>query len=82
MAEQRKIARVGIVGLGKMGLPIARHLAAQDFDVAGYDVRADLATIADEAGITAVKTPAVLAATCDLIIVMVAFESQVEAVLF
>ena len=82
MAEQRKISRVGVVGLGKMGLPMARHLAAQHFDVAGYDVRADLATIAGEVGITPVTTPAALATTCDLIIVMVAFDSQVEAVLF
>ena len=82
MAEHGKIDRVGIIGLGKMGLPMARHLAAQSFDVAGCDVRADLATIAGAAGITPVAIPAALAGQCDLIIVMVAFESQVDAVLF
>jgi 3-hydroxyisobutyrate dehydrogenase-like beta-hydroxyacid dehydrogenase len=82
MAGHRKIQRIGVVGLGKMGLPMARHLAAQEFDVAGYDIRADLATIAREAGFTPVLTPAALAITCDLIIVMVAFDSQVEAILF
>jgi len=54
MAAQREIKNVGVIGLGKMGLPMARHLAAGNFNVTGYDIRADL----------------------------VAFDSQVEAVLF
>jgi len=82
MSGQHEIARVGVVGLGKMGLPMARHLAAREFVVAGYDIRADLNAIAGEAGITPAATPAALAAMCDLIIVMVAFDSQVERVLF
>lgn len=82
MAEQRKINRVGVIGLGKMGLPMARHLAAGKFDVTGCDVRGDLETIAEEAGFTAVAAPSALAESSDLIIVMVAFENQVETVLF
>ena len=54
----------------------------QHFDVAGYYVRADLAAVASEAGFTPVATPGALATSCDLIIVMVAFDSQVEAVSF
>ena len=82
MAAQREIENVGVIGLGKMGLPMARYLAAQNFNVTGYAIRADLAAIAGEAGFTPVTIPAALAPTCDLIIVMVAFDSQVEAVLF
>ena len=82
MAAQREIENVGVISLGKMGLPMARHLAAQNFNVTGYDIRADLAAIAGEAGFAPVTIPAALATTCDLIIVMVAFDSQVEAVLF
>jgi len=32
------IKRIGLIGLGKMGLPIGRHLVAKGFEVAGYDV--------------------------------------------
>ena len=28
--------RVGVIGLGKMGLPIARNLMARGFQVTGY----------------------------------------------
>ena len=82
MAAQREIENVGVIGLGKMGLHMARHLAARNFNVTGYDIRADLAAIAGEAGFAPVTIPAAMATTCDLIIVMVAFDSQVEAVLF
>lgn len=82
MAEQGIIGRVGVVGLGRMGLPMARHLAVRGFEVAGYDVRADLAAVADAAGLAPAASPAAMAASSDLTIVMVAFENQVEAVLF
>ena len=32
--------RVAVIGLGKMGLPMARCLIAAGFDVGGYDVSA------------------------------------------
>ncbi len=34
-------ARVGLVGLGKMGAPMARNLLRAGFRVAGYDLVAD-----------------------------------------
>jgi 3-hydroxyisobutyrate dehydrogenase-like beta-hydroxyacid dehydrogenase len=30
--------RVGVIGLGVMGIPIARHLIASRFDVVGLDI--------------------------------------------
>src|SRR5262245_4142611 len=32
-----KISRVGVIGLGKMGLPMSRHLIRHGFSVMGYD---------------------------------------------
>ncbi|MBI3976229.1 MAG: NAD(P)-binding domain-containing protein, partial [Armatimonadetes bacterium] len=29
--------RVGVIGLGRMGLPMARHLVRAGFTVSGYD---------------------------------------------
>ena len=31
------IRRVGVIGLGRMGLPMATHLLRAGFDVCGYD---------------------------------------------
>ena len=77
-----KIETVGVVGLGKMGGPLARHLAEGGFNVVGYDVvPAALEEVAD-AGISGASTCAELAAQCDLAIVGVGFDSEVEEVIF
>mgnify|MGYP006226451903 CR=1 FL=1 len=60
MAAQREIENVGVIGPGKMGLPMARYLAAQNFNVTGYPIRADLAAIAGEAGFAPATIPAAL----------------------
>ena len=35
------IENVGLIGLGKMGLPMGRHMAAKGYAVTGFDLRAD-----------------------------------------
>lgn len=73
---------VGIVGLGKMGGPLARHVRAKGYDVVGYDVEeAAVAAVAD-AGVLPAATCAALAVRADLAIVGVGFDSEVEAVIF
>src|SRR5438046_3430080 len=37
---RRKQARVGVIGLGYVGLPLAVEFARQGFDVTGFDVDA------------------------------------------
>ena len=37
--------QLGFIGLGKMGGPIARHLVAKGYSVAGFDVDADAMTL-------------------------------------
>ena len=44
------IRRVGIVGLGKMGFPMARHLRAAGFAVAACDVNAPACAQAQRGG--------------------------------
>jgi 3-hydroxyisobutyrate dehydrogenase-like beta-hydroxyacid dehydrogenase len=78
----REIETIGVVGLGKMGLPVARHLRAKGWPVVGYDVAAPQVARARELGATVATSPADLAARSDLVIVLTAFEEQVEAVLF
>lgn len=73
---------VGVIGLGKMGGPIARHLSAKGFAVSGYDASSLALTRAKERGIRIARSPEAIAAASDLVIVVTAFESQVEDVLF
>ncbi len=74
------IGSVGVIGLGKMGGQLARHLAAAGFETLGYDVRAEAMAEAD--GAAATDSPAALASASDLVIVGVGFDSELEAVLF
>src|SRR5262249_60162580 len=51
MSEADRVTRTGVIGLGAMGLQMARHMAAKGFDVAGYDVRAEANARAKEHGV-------------------------------
>ena len=68
------IRNVGMIGLGKMGLPMAKHLLARGFRVAGCDpaVRG--------AGLEILASPREVAKVSDLVIVVVGFDHEVEAV--
>ena len=39
--ETNEVKRTGVIGLGAMGLQMARHLLRKGFDVTGYDVDVD-----------------------------------------
>ena len=71
-----------MIGLGKMGLPMARHLIAHGFKVTGFDVSAEAAERAAKIGVAMAPTPARVAAASDLVIVIVGFDSEVERVVF
>ena len=77
-----KIESVGVIGLGKMGGQLARHLAEAGFETRGYDVRAEAMTAAEADGAAATGSPAELASASDLAIVGVGFDSELEAALF
>jgi 3-hydroxyisobutyrate dehydrogenase-like beta-hydroxyacid dehydrogenase len=76
------IKTVGMIGLGKMGNPMARLLAANEYAVTGYDVSAAAGNAAAKHGVTIADSPSALAATCDLVIVVTGFEHQAEEALF
>lgn len=78
----KDIHSVGMIGLGKMGLPMARLIRERGFAVTGYDVALAALKAAAGIGITAVNSPKAVAAASDLVIVVVGFDSEVEAVLF
>jgi 3-hydroxyisobutyrate dehydrogenase-like beta-hydroxyacid dehydrogenase len=74
------IRRVGIVGLGKMGFPMARHLRKAGFEVAACDLNAAAVTQAEAGGIKVVASPKAVAAESDFVIVVVGFDSEAEQV--
>jgi 3-hydroxyisobutyrate dehydrogenase-like beta-hydroxyacid dehydrogenase len=76
------IKTVGMIGLGKMGHPMARLLASKGFSVVGYDVSEAAGKAVAKHGVTISASPAALAAQCDLVILVTAFEHQVEDALF
>lgn len=76
------IKKIGVIGLGKMGAPIAAHLKRAKFEVFGFDVDETAKRNSQAQGIVWCEGPATLAAQSDLVIVLVAFEKQVEEVLF
>ena len=76
------IKTVGMIGLGKMGNPMARLLAAKGFSVVGYDVSAAAGKAAAKHGVVIATSPSALAAKCDLVIVVTGFEHQAEDALF
>lgn len=78
----REIRRVGLVGLGKMGRPIARHLRSRGYQVTGYDIDRATAGRAAQDGTPVVGSLTEVAAASDLLLILVGFDSEVEAVIF
>lgn len=75
------IKSVGIIGLGKMGHPMARHLLAGQFEVFGFDIDPAKIEAAKLLGVSMCASPAQLADNSDLVIVIVGFDSEVMSVL-
>ena len=73
-------ARVGFVGLGVMGLPMARNLRIAGFDVAGWARREKTAERARAEGIEVRSTPAALAADREFLVTMVTTSEDVVEV--
>jgi L-threonate 2-dehydrogenase len=73
------MARVGVIGLGKMGLPIARNLMERGFSVIGYR-RSRSPELADAGGIVA-GSPAEVAAGADVLLSIVPDADAVEEVI-
>ncbi len=71
---------VGVIGLGEMGLPMARRLRRAGFRVVGYDVRTEPGRELAASGGEIVTSAGDVAARSDVTIVMVRTPAQAEAV--
>lgn len=70
---------VGVIGLGKMGLPIAQNLLDSGFEVIGYRRSIECPELLESGG-TIAKTPADLAEASDVIISILPTADDVEGV--
>ena len=65
------MSRIGFVGLGAMGLPMARNLLRAGHEVHGFDLSAAALAALAEAGGTAAPSAAVAAQRADMLVLMV-----------
>ncbi len=73
---------IGFVGLGSMGLPMAKHLVAKGFEVRGFDVRpAAVSALAEAGGIRAASATDA-ARDADALVLMVVNAAQAQDILF
>jgi 3-hydroxyisobutyrate dehydrogenase len=74
------MTRIGFIGVGAMGLPMAKNLLRKGFAVTAYDTSAEAVRAAAAAGMTAGGSAAEAAATADLVVTMLPSSPDVEAV--
>lgn len=74
--------RIGFVGLGSMGLPMATALVSHDYTVSGFDTRPGAVETFVQAGGNGAQNAVQAAREADLLILMVVNAAQAEAVLF
>jgi 3-hydroxyisobutyrate dehydrogenase len=74
--------RVGFVGLGTMGGPMAANAARAGFEVSAWNRTAGRAVDLHDLGVSIADSPAGVATASDVVITMVSDTPDVEAVLF
>lgn len=75
------MTEIAFIGLGAMGLPMAKNLIAKQFRVRGYDTRATAIQALTTEGGTGVTTAAEAATNASTLILMVVNAAQASAVL-
>ena len=73
-------SRVGIIGVGRMGLAMLKHLVRHGHPVTACDVNEKQCDAARAAGADIAATPAELGKAADFVIIGVGYDDEVEAV--
>jgi 3-hydroxyisobutyrate dehydrogenase len=80
MADTAK-ERIGIVGVGRMGLAMAKHLIEHGYAVTGCDIDRKQSEAARAAGVAIVPTPAEVGKAARVVIIGVGYDEEAEAVM-
>lgn len=81
MADDKK-DRVGIVGAGRMGLAMLKHLVRKGYAVTVCDISEKQCVAAREAGAAIANSPAAVGAASDIVILGVGYDNEVNDVVF
>lgn len=76
------ISKVGMLGLGRMGAPMARHLIDKGYGVCGYDPREAAHSAAAKFGVQVMDSAREVARSAELLIIVVGFDHEVDAVMY
>jgi len=82
VTDSTKFLKVGVIGLGAMGIGVARTLLRKGFEVHACDLRGEVLAAIAAQGAHAHARPSELAARVDAVIVLVVNADQTETVLF
>jgi 3-hydroxyisobutyrate dehydrogenase-like beta-hydroxyacid dehydrogenase len=74
--------RVGVIGTGAMGGGVVQSLVRAGVTTSARDIRAEAQALAVRHGAAATASPADLARTCEVIVLLVVDAAQIETVLF
>jgi 3-hydroxyisobutyrate dehydrogenase/2-hydroxy-3-oxopropionate reductase len=74
-------SRVGIVGAGRMGLPMLKHLIRHGYPVTACDLDSRQCDAARAAGAQVAATPAAVGKQADFVIIGVGYDDEVHAVM-
>jgi len=74
--------RIGIVGVGRMGLAMAQHMMKAGYAVTACDISPDHLNQARAAGAATVATPQEVAAATTIVILGVGYDSEVKEVMY
>ncbi len=77
-----RAARIGVVGVGAMGMAMARNLHAKGWHLSTRDVRAEADDEARAAGFDVCASSRALAAQTDIVVIVVLNAQQIDDVLF
>jgi len=74
------VKRTAMIGLGAMGLQMARHMVRKGFEVSGYDVDSEAAKKAASHGVRVCGSVAEVGKHAEVVMVMVATDKQIHDV--
>lgn len=72
--------KIGVIGVGRMGLAVVKHLVGHGYDVTACDIAPANLSKAVELGATAAETPAELGRRASFVILGVGYDEEVNAV--
>ena len=72
--------KIGLIGAGRMGLPMLKHLIKHGYSVSVCDISTENAARAKEAGAIIVKDPAAVGADSSFVILCVGYDEEVREV--